>query len=81
MIDDNDTKNKNNNDKFEKILSYIKNIIIIIILFLIMIYILEKIFIKRKLRANELIDNYEYLPNMNKNLDKQINTNSNINNI
>ena len=81
LIDDNDTKNKNNNDKFEKILSYIKNIIIIIILFLIMIYILEKIFIKRKLRANELIDNYEYLPNMNKNLDKQINTNSNINNI
>ena len=65
LIDVNDSKHKNNNNKFSQVSNYIKNIMIIIILILILIYILEKFFMKRKLRANELIDNYEYLVNKN----------------
>lgn len=62
-------KNTNVNNKNNKILTFFKNarnIMLIIVSFFIIIYIIKKILMKRKIRANELLDNYEYLPNQNK---------------
>ena len=67
-----DQKEKNNNNstndnnyKTESILNNLKNIMFIIVSILIIVYIIKKILNKRKIRANELIENYDYLPNKN----------------
>ena len=63
-------KEKNNfiNNK-SNIIKYIfknmANIILIITSIFIILYITKKLLAKRKLRANELLDNYDYLPNKN----------------
>ena len=68
----NNTYMNNNNYKIQNIFNYLKNILIILVSIVLIIYIIRKIFFKRKLRANELVDNYEYLSNTNSN-DKILN--------
>ena len=66
IINNNNTyiNNKNNNDKNNKSIFHIlKNIMIILVSIVIIFYIVKKILNKRKIRANELEDKYEYLPN------------------
>ena len=57
----------NNNDKsnstMKTILNFIKNFLFILVCIFIIFYIFRKLCIKRKIRANELIENYDYLPN------------------
>ena len=55
--------NNGNNSTMKTILNFIKNFISILVCFFIILYIFRKLCIKRKLRANELIENYDYLPN------------------
>ena len=50
---------------------------ILIICILVIIYILQKILVKKKSRANELTDNYEYIPNTKEGNNSQINNDSN----
>ena len=68
-IENSISNNKNINNKNISILTIfknVKNIMLIIVSIFIIIYIIKKILMKRKLRANELLDNYEYLSNQNK---------------
>ena len=57
----------NNNDKsnstMKTILNYILYFICILVCIFIIFYIFRKLCIKRKIRANELIENFDYLPN------------------
>ena len=67
---ENNVNKKNNyiNHKSYTIQSIIKimtNIMLILVSIFVILYIIKKILAKRKLRANELLDNYEYLPNKN----------------
>ena len=72
--------NNNNFSATQVIFNYIKNILFIILSLLIIIYIIRKIFIKRKIRANELVENYDYLTNLNNKDKNEINTNKNTKN-
>lgn len=55
--------NNRSNSTMKTILNYIKNILFILVCIFIIFYIFRKECMKRKLRANELIENYDYLPN------------------
>ena len=63
----NDTYINNKDNIFQNIFNIIKNILIILVSIFVIIFIIKKILFKRKLRANELLDNYEYLSNKNVN--------------
>ena len=61
-------KNTNINNKDNTILTFfknMKNIMLILVSIFIIIFIIKKLLMKRKLRANELLDNFEYLSNQN----------------
>lgn len=73
---DSEEKDKNNS-KLSVIFNYLKIIMILIVCIFIIIYILRKILVKKKVRANELVENYEYLPNMSKSNNNPMNNNSN----
>ena len=67
---ENNVNKKNNyiNHKSYTIQSIIKimtNIMLILVSIFVILYIIKKILAKRKLRANELLDNYQYLANKN----------------
>jgi hypothetical protein len=49
------------------ILNFIKNFLFILVCIFIILYISSKLCMKRKIRASELIENYDYLPNSYKN--------------
>jgi len=76
-----DNKSKDNeekdNNKVPIIFIYLTIIMILLACIFIIIYILQKIMVKKKERANELDDNYEYLPKMKESNNNQINNNSN----
>ena len=61
-----DKSNFYNSYKINPLFNNMKNILLIIALILVIIYIIKKILAKRKKRANELFDNFEYLPNGNR---------------
>ena len=79
---DSDDKNKKSNDynKTQIIINYIIGIMIIILFIVIIIYIIKKLLIKKKTRANELVDDYEYVSNSNNENKNEIKYNYNISN-
>ena len=65
-IEKNDTSINNNNESnstMKTILTYFLYFLCIFVCILIIIYILKNLYMKRKKRANELIENFDYLPN------------------
>jgi len=65
-IEKNNTSINNNdesNSVMKIILNYILYFLCIIAFVLIIIYIIKKLYMNRKKRANELKDDYDYLPN------------------
>jgi len=73
---DNEEKDKTNN-KIPIIFIYLTIIMILLACIFIIIYILQKIMVKKKARANELDDNYEYLPKMKESNNNQMDNNNN----
>ena len=66
IIEKNNTyinNNGGNNSTMNSILNFIRNFISILVCLFIIFYIFRKLCIKRKIRANELIENFDYLPN------------------
>ena len=65
-IEKNNTYINNNdgsNSTMKNILNFIQKFLFILVCIFIIFYIFRKICIKRKIRANELIENFDYLPN------------------
>ena len=68
LEDNGDNKNafiSSKNYKIQSLFKNLTNILLILVAIFVIIYLIRKILMRRKLRANELVDNYEYLPNKN----------------